>query len=313
MGRPKHELPLPDGRPMIDHVIDALAACCPQVIVVGGDAGGLVDRAPGLGPLGGIDALLASGLDEHYLVCPCDMPRVNPGLLGALLVETDADATVLHVEGEDAPRPLPLRIAAAALPIVEHRLESGERSLRGLLEVLDRAVVTVPAAMADVLHVHTAASADAYAFEVRGGPEEAYAFARGGRIELPGDRTLQLARPLDFAAVTDHAEWFDDLPLCTQPGSPLWEHEACLAYRGRPRPRHRPRRFTCSASSTSSPPRVVLRHYATRHPRPVRRHVSTPGRGCRPPRRVGMRPASSPPSPPMSGRRPIAASTCTAT
>jgi len=88
------------------------------------------------------------------------------------------------------------------------------------------------------LHVHTAASADAYAFETLNGPEAAYAFARGGSIRLPGpagsgeSRSLRLARPLDFAAVTDHAEWFAELPLCIQSSSPLWESEICRAYRG---------------------------------------------------------------------------------
>ncbi|MFP8876856.1 MAG: DUF3604 domain-containing protein, partial [Myxococcota bacterium] len=88
------------------------------------------------------------------------------------------------------------------------------------------------------LHVHTAASADAYAFETLNGPEEAYAFARGGLITLPGPagsgtgRSLRLARPLDFAAVTDHAEWFAELPLCTDAASPLGKTEACRAFRG---------------------------------------------------------------------------------
>ena len=88
------------------------------------------------------------------------------------------------------------------------------------------------------LHVHTAASADAYAFETLNGPEEAYAFARGGLITLPGPagsgdgRSLRLARPLDFAAVTDHAEWFAELPLCLDARSPLGKTEPCRAFRG---------------------------------------------------------------------------------
>ena len=88
------------------------------------------------------------------------------------------------------------------------------------------------------LHVHTSASADAYAFETGNGPEAAYAFARGDRIELPGPagdetrRVLRLARPLDFAAVTDHAEWFAELPLCVDARSPLWENGICRAFRG---------------------------------------------------------------------------------
>jgi len=65
------------------------------------------------------------------------------------------------------------------------------------------------------LHVHTRYSLDASTQGTRTRPSEAYAFARGAPLGLqpfspsgePG-RTVQLARPLDFAAVTDHAELF---------------------------------------------------------------------------------------------------------
>lgn len=61
-------------------------------------------------------------------------------------------------------------------------------------------------------HVHTAWSFDAAAHGTRNTPTEAYAFARGGSMSTPpytadgsGGRVIQLDRPLDFAAVTDHA------------------------------------------------------------------------------------------------------------
>ncbi len=66
------------------------------------------------------------------------------------------------------------------------------------------------------LHVHTALSLDAYGFGTFAGPADAYAFAAGGSMQL-GDRTVQLDRPLDFAAVTDHAEWLDLLHICSEP------------------------------------------------------------------------------------------------
>ena len=66
------------------------------------------------------------------------------------------------------------------------------------------------------LHVHTALSLDAYAFGTIAGPEEAFAFAKGGSIDLMG-HSAQLERPLDFTAVTDHAEWLDLMYICTNP------------------------------------------------------------------------------------------------
>ena len=66
------------------------------------------------------------------------------------------------------------------------------------------------------LHVHTAVSLDAYAFGTLRGPTDAFNFAKGEKIELFG-REAQLERPLDFTAVTDHAEWMDLMYICTDP------------------------------------------------------------------------------------------------
>ena len=66
------------------------------------------------------------------------------------------------------------------------------------------------------LHVHTSVSLDAYAFGTLAGPEEAFAFAKGEEIDLFGTPT-RLERPLDFTAVTDHAEWMDLMYICDDP------------------------------------------------------------------------------------------------
>jgi hypothetical protein len=82
------------------------------------------------------------------------------------------------------------------------------------------------------LHVHTRFSADAYIFGTKVGPRDAYAFAQGAGITLADDDELQtrstrLDRPLDFAAVTDHSEFFGEVNLCITPGSPLYDTEMC--------------------------------------------------------------------------------------
>ncbi|OQY69387.1 MAG: hypothetical protein B6D46_00155 [Polyangiaceae bacterium UTPRO1] len=89
------------------------------------------------------------------------------------------------------------------------------------------------------LHVHTALSFDAQAFDVRTTPAEAYGFARGAPVALPpldvngvGTRTVQLERPLDFAAVTDHSEFLGEVEECTTPGSPNYDAPTCQLYRG---------------------------------------------------------------------------------
>jgi hypothetical protein len=92
------------------------------------------------------------------------------------------------------------------------------------------------------LHVHTAFSLDASTQGTRNRPADAYRFARGEEVGLqPFDasgkprRTLRLARPLDFTAVTDHAEFFGELDVCTTPGLPGYDSPTCMIYRRWPR------------------------------------------------------------------------------
>jgi hypothetical protein len=70
------------------------------------------------------------------------------------------------------------------------------------------------------LHVHTSYSFDSYISSQRNDPSDAYRFARGEAITIPdedGEPTVvaRLQRPLDFAAVTDHAELLGPTRVCT--------------------------------------------------------------------------------------------------
>ena len=64
------------------------------------------------------------------------------------------------------------------------------------------------------LHVHTEASFDAKLFGVDLTIEDAYRFARGEKLRSPGGELMQLSRPLDFVAITDHAESFGMRTRC---------------------------------------------------------------------------------------------------
>lgn len=63
------------------------------------------------------------------------------------------------------------------------------------------------------LHIHTSLSTDAYVFGVRSLPEDVYTFAKGGTIEHGAGYPINISRPLDFAAVTDHAEYMGQARL----------------------------------------------------------------------------------------------------
>lgn len=67
------------------------------------------------------------------------------------------------------------------------------------------------------LHVHSGYSLDAWGYGTSATPAQAFAFARGGVLELANSTEIQLDRPLDFMAVTDHAEWFNLMHICTDP------------------------------------------------------------------------------------------------
>jgi hypothetical protein len=71
-------------------------------------------------------------------------------------------------------------------------------------------------------HVHTSWSFDAYVFgNVKAGPEDAYKYATGQSIDHPAGYKVKITRPLDFMAVTDHAEYVGTLPLANDPTSAL--------------------------------------------------------------------------------------------
>ena len=85
------------------------------------------------------------------------------------------------------------------------------------------------------LHVHTEKSTDAWMFGVRVSPDDAYRYAFGGTVQLnvpvgsdrPDQRLISNPQPLDFMAVTDHAEFLGEIHLCTNPFSRVRDSGFC--------------------------------------------------------------------------------------
>jgi len=193
MGSPKHALPMRDGRMMIEHVVDALRSVCDEVLIVGPDEvlpalPHVHDRREDSGPLAGIEALLmrdtalsnaalqaapkstkgrvfcsgSSTSARHYLICPCDIPLITADLLQRLCIRTDKPITVFHIEGRNAPEPLPMRVSVDALSFVQQCLESTVRSIKELLNQVDfESVVITEAASGRLRNINAPTDFDA--------------------------------------------------------------------------------------------------------------------------------------------------------
>ena len=130
------------------------------------------------------------------------------------------------------------RQAGAALLLALAACSNGGESKESPAPPFERTETREPCADYDALkrplfgdlHVHTALSFDSYIWDNRNLPEDAYRFGRGEAILLEpldetgrGTRQVQLARPLDFMADTDHAELFAEVQACIDPASGVYD------------------------------------------------------------------------------------------
>ncbi|HVP49707.1 MAG TPA: DUF3604 domain-containing protein [Candidatus Bathyarchaeia archaeon] len=74
------------------------------------------------------------------------------------------------------------------------------------------------------LHLHTSYSMDAFAFGTRTTPEDSYRYAQGESVEYMGNSWKRNV-PLDFLAVTDHAEYLGTVRESISPNGPFAKSE----------------------------------------------------------------------------------------
>ena len=156
MGRPKEGILLPDGRPMIEWVLDAFRGTFQEVFIVGACSGydwtedryliQIADRRPGQGPLSGLDALLSSDAAEGYVVAACDQPLLTASLL-RLLGKGPADRPRLFrsQQGGQSLGPLPGYYPGWLGERVREAIGGGRLAFRQLLSYEEVDWLSVPA------------------------------------------------------------------------------------------------------------------------------------------------------------------------
>ena len=73
------------------------------------------------------------------------------------------------------------------------------------------------------LHIHTSWSFDAFIYNNRTSPDDAYRFGKGEAIDFSAGGQIQNQYPLDFMAVTDHAEYMGIMKQMIDPEHDLFK------------------------------------------------------------------------------------------
>lgn len=135
------------GRPLIGHVIGALADQVNAIVTIGRDGGGVADRPrPGLGPLGGLNAALHHARDRGFdsvVTVGCDMPLLPPDLVARL----QAGGLPSFVRMSPIVGYWPTDLAD---PLDLHLGEIEDRSMRRWAQAAGAVAIDLPTALANI-------------------------------------------------------------------------------------------------------------------------------------------------------------------
>jgi molybdopterin-guanine dinucleotide biosynthesis protein A len=160
MGRPKAGVVLRDGGTMIERVFAAMSAVCREVVLVGGGADlpppmrrlrRVEDRLPQLGPIGGVEALLASGLDDEYLIAPCDVFLIVPDVFRLLLEPSVRPPAVLERQDTGQIEPLLGRYDASTHSVLLRMIAEDQLAMHELARRAGACRIPVPDALTNAL------------------------------------------------------------------------------------------------------------------------------------------------------------------
>ena len=149
MGRPKQELPF-GGKTLLERVVRLAEQAVERVILIGDPeaaerlgVGTAADLHQGEGPLSALVGGLQSCPEGLHALLACDLPFLEPALLGRLAeLAGDADAVVPEVEGRL--HPLCALYRSSCLEPARQRIAQGERRMQALLDGVKVRIVETP-------------------------------------------------------------------------------------------------------------------------------------------------------------------------
>jgi len=152
LGRDKASEPLL-GRPLLQHVLAAVAPQVDEVIVVtaqdqrlpdlAGTSITVVDDAyPDSGPLGGIYTGLSVCAAPYAFVAACDMPLLKPALISELLRLAPGHNAVVPVDTDCRTQPLCAVYSRLCVDLLRARLDARELRVNDVLDALSPLYLT---------------------------------------------------------------------------------------------------------------------------------------------------------------------------
>lgn len=158
MGRDKARLPL-DSHLLVEDVAGKVAKIAGNVTLIGDptkysdlDLKCVPDLHPGMGPLAGIEAALATSKAELNLIVACDLPGLASEWLEELLLAAEQCSSLCCV-AEDASgilHPLCAVYRRACLPLIQKSLAVGRLKVLDLVDALNGLAVKIPAPLHNV-------------------------------------------------------------------------------------------------------------------------------------------------------------------
>ena len=174
MGGPKGLLTIA-GRPILETLLARLRWDGPTMLVTAPGrehppgwqkfAREVVDPVANEGPLRGIVTALESSIAAKFIFLPVDMPLMRREMLCWMIERHNASNSLgtlaqRRINNVQQIEPMPIVLGAATLPILQRRLQNGQRSVGGLVSEIGFHIADVPAHFSERIWTNLNSAAD---------------------------------------------------------------------------------------------------------------------------------------------------------